>query len=229
MRVAIIPARGGSKRIPRKNTKEFNGKPIILYSVENAVRSGLFDKVIISTDNKEVVNITKGFSVEIWERSNKNSDDYATISDVVCEVLEQTISKRLAVEEFALIYATAPLLDVQDLMKSHKLLDGCDAVLPVVEFSYPIQRSLRINACNELEFVWPEYINSRSQDLEKRYHDTGSFFWSKKDFFLRERNIFNGRLKPYLMNLSQVQDIDTEEDWKLCESKYRFIKNESII
>jgi pseudaminic acid cytidylyltransferase len=231
MRVALIPARGGSKRIPKKNIKHFDGKPIIMYSIEAAIKSKLFDKIIISTDCeniKETITESK-LEVEVWSRSEKNSDDFSTISDVVCEVLSSSVDLGIKIDEFALIYATAPLVSYNDLIKSFEQLDGADVVLPIVEYSYPIQRSLLINQGGSVELVDPDEINTRSQDLEGRYHDTGLFFWSRACFFIKSKNLFKGKIKPYIMSELFVQDVDTEVDWKLCEMKYRYLRNENLI
>lgn len=224
MRVAIIPARGGSKRIPHKNIKEFNGKPIIAYSIECAKESNLFDKIIVSTDDRSIQNVAEEYGAEVWSRGEKNSDDFATISDVINEVLEESLSKGVEINQFALIYATAPLIDKEDLIKSEVLLSSSDVVLPVVPFSYPIWRSLKLTENNSLKFNWDEYVNSRSQDLPIAYHDAGLFFWSTREFFLRERNLFAGKVTPYNINHMKVQDIDNLDDWELCEFKARYIK-----
>lgn len=230
MNLAIIPARGGSKRIPRKNIKSFLGDPIIAYSIRAAIESNLFDKIIVSTDDEEISEVAKKFGADVWLRSDKNSDDFATISDVVVEVLNTSKEKGMEVENFALFYSTAPLVRVKDVVDSYKLLDAdSDVVLPVVAYSYPLQRSLKMNNQDLLEFTYPEHKGTRSQDLEKIYHDSGTFFWSKADFFLNEKNLFNGRTKAYELDEILVQDIDTTQDWEIAEFKYKYLKEKGII
>lgn len=230
MNLAIIPARGGSKRIPRKNIKPFLGDPIIAYSIRAAIESNLFDKIIVSTDDEEISEVAKKFGADVWLRSDKNSDDYATISDVVVEVLNTSKDKGMVVENFALFYSTAPLVRVKDVVDSFKLLDAdSDVVLPVVAYSYPVQRSLKMNDRELLEFSYPEYKGTRSQDLEKIYHDSGTFFWSKAEFFLKEKNLFNGRTKAHELDEILVQDIDTTQDWEIAEFKYNYLKEKGII
>ena len=176
MRVAIIPARGGSKRIPHKNIKEFNGKPIIAYSIECAKESGLFDKIIVSTDDIKVKDVAERYGAEVWIRSKENSNDFATITDVIIEVLEQSQKRDEKFKEFALIYATAPLILSSDMKESYKLLGKSDVVLPVAEFTFPILRSLVKDDKGYLKFQWRNFKNTRSQDLPKSFHDTGTFF-----------------------------------------------------
>lgn len=224
MKIAIIPARANSKRIPSKNTKLFCGKPIITYSIEAAIDCQIFDKIIVTTDDPKCKEIAKDYPCEIFSRSEKNASDTAGISEVILEVLEELEQKEVQVREFALIYATAAFIDSKDLQNAYKSLDKCDSVLSVIEYSCPIQRALKLNEKSELEFANSDYILSRTQDLEKHYHDAGLFFWSKTNFFKSKKNIFLGRISPYIINQENAQDIDTESDWKNAEIKFKILK-----
>lgn len=225
-KIAIIPARGGSKRIPRKNIKDFLGKPIIAYSIEAARRSGLFDEVMVSTDDEEIAEVSKHFGANVpFFRSAKASNDFATTSDVLTEVLE---AYKKDGKEFLLgcfIYPTAPLITKERLQESLNLLvtKNFDAVLPVLKFSYPIWRSLRIEQGKAL-MNWPEHMNSRSQDLPPAFHDAGQFGWFNIATFLREKVVFTQNTGAIELSELEVQDIDNTTDWKLAELKYQVLK-----
>jgi len=218
--LCIIPARGGSKRIPRKNIKDFLGKPIIAYSIEAALTSKLFDEVMVSTDDKEIAEIAEIYGAKVpFMRSKKNADDYAVLSDVEEEVLKVYSEKGRDFEYVSFILPAAPLLQVEDLkMSFKKLLDeDADGLTPVVRFSYPIQRALKIQDGN-IEMIQPQYLKTRSQDLEPAYYDAGQFYWSKF-------NLNKEKMKKigYELPEIRVQDIDTEDDWKLAELKFKLI------
>ena len=224
--LAIIPARGGSKRILNKNIKEFLGKPIIAYSIEAALNSKLFSYVMVSTDSKEIADISQKYGAEVPVfRSKKNSDDYSILADVIKEAyksLGNIINDSF--DNICCILPTAPLISEQRIREGFELLkdDKTTSVTPVVAFSYPIWRSLRINE-QKLEMVWPEYLKTRSQDLPKIYHDVGAFYWLKTKSFLKEENLFTHNNKPLILKETEVQDIDTIEDWKLAELKYKLL------
>lgn len=223
--VAIITARGGSKRIPRKNIKDFLGKPIIAYSIETALNSALFDYVMVSTDDDEIAEVSKYYGAEIpFSRSKQNSDDYAGTAEVVIEVLNdlQKIGKQF--DNACCIYPTAPFISKQTLEQAYKLLMGnkFDTVFPVCQFSYPIQRALEINH-SKTTMVWPENLNKRSQDLPPRYHDAGQFYWMNIESFLKEKKIFTNYTGSIILDELKVQDIDNETDWKLAEFKYSLL------
>lgn len=222
--IAIIPARGGSKRIPRKNIKEFLGKPIIAYSIETALKSGLFEEVMVSTEDEEIAEIAKKFGAKVpFMRSGKNADDHATTRDVLLEVVNKYKELGREFDYICCIYATAPLIRQSRLREAYTLISETDAdiVLPIVKFSFPIQRAFRC-AGSRVYFVEPQYENTRSQDLEPRYHDSGSFYWHKKHVFQSEREFI--RCGVELTDL-EVQDIDNMDDWKLAELKYQLIMN----
>lgn len=226
--IAIIPARGGSKRIPHKNIKDFCGKPIIAYSIEAAIKSKCFDRVIVSTDEKQIAEVAKKYGAEVpYLRSKKNSSDTATITDVVLEVLLQLKQDGSNYEYCCLIYATAPTVSVGDIKKAFKTLKtkNADAVVPVIEYEYPVQRALKISK-NYLSFADKKNAFRRSQDLPTRYHDSGLFAFFKTKSFLSQRAIFMKKTVPLVISRLLAQDIDTPEDWTLAESKYKQLKNE---
>lgn len=216
--LAIIPARGGSKRIPRKNIKDFLGKPIIAYSIETALESELFDEVMVSTDDKEIAEISKEYGAEVpFMRSDENADDHATLADVVDEVRESYTRINRSFEYVCCILATAPLIDTAVLEKGLTILKKSQAntVKPVVRFSYPIQRAVRMNQEGVLEMFKPEHMKTRSQDLEPAYHDAGQFYWCRYELGMRGNNKIGFEISELL-----VQDIDNEEDWEVAELKY---------
>lgn len=221
--IAIITARGGSKRIPRKNIKEFLGKPIIAYSIETALKTSLFSEVMVSTDDEEIAEIAQKYGANVpFMRSAKNSDDYATTRDVLCEVISRykTIGKNF--EYVCCVYPTAPLIQPQSVIKAFNILKESDAdmIIPIVRFSYPVQRAYKLSNNNEINFLYPKHERTRSQDLEPIFHDSGSFYWYTKDFFTSHTNI--KRLGYELSDL-EVQDIDNLADWKMAELKYQVL------
>ena len=188
----IIPARGGSKRIPKKNIKSFLGKPIISYSIQAAIHSGLFDEIMVSTDDLEIANIAKQFGADIpFIRSENNSNDYATLSDVIMEVIESYKNIGKEFENICCILPTAPFVTEKHIIKGYDELISkkLNSVFPVIEFSYPIQRSLQFED-GEIKMVWQEHLNTRSQDLPKRYHDSGQYYWLNADAFSKEKKNF---------------------------------------
>ena len=224
--LAIIPARGGSKRIPHKNIKEFLGKPIIAYSIEAALNSGLFDEVMVSTDDEQIAAIAKQYGASVpFMRSAETANDFATTRDVLNEVLNEYMKRGQKFDGMCCIYATAPLITTDDLKEAHKLLNSSDfaCVYPVVEFSYPIWRCLDVAADGSMKRHWPEFENSRSQDLPKEYHDSGTFYWYK----LKDSTFVEGPIGAIVLSEDRVQDIDNEIDWKLAELKFRLLKAEN--
>lgn len=221
--IAIITARGGSKRIPKKNIRDFCGKPIIAYSIETAINSSVFDEVMVSTDNTDISEIAKKYGAKVpFFRSQKNSDDYATTTDVLLEVLEQYNKIEINPKYICCIYPTAPFIKPEIIKSCMSMLEksGANMVFPVIPFSYPPQRGLIYDG----EYVTmknPEYAQTRSQDLEKIYHDCGQFYCINVELFLKTKNYMEGRLIPYFMEETEVQDIDNEVDWELAELKYR--------
>ena len=223
--LAIITARGGSKRIPRKNIKDFLGQPIIKYSIDAALKSGCFQEVMVSTDDDEIASIAKAAGAFVpFKRSEKTSDDYATTADVITEVINWYSNRGIEFTHFCCIYPTAPFVTASKLQTAYqKLIETCaDSVVPVVKFGFPILRSFKIeNGIAKMN--WPEYMQTRSQDLPSAYHDCGQFYFLKTDAFMREKKMFTDFTIPYEMPESEVQDIDTLEDWKIAEIKYSFL------
>lgn len=228
MKVAMITARGGSKRIPRKNIKEFLGKPIIAYSIEAALKSGAFDEVMVSTDDEEIAEISRKYGAKVpFMRSEKTSNDFATTTDVIIEVLEEYKKRGTDIDIVACIYPTAPFITADRLKEAVDKLEASDAdtLIPVVSFSYPPQRALVIND-GKLIFRRPEYMQSRSQDLEPWYHDVGQFYVLRTEAFRKNMALMAGNILPLEISEMEVQDIDNETDWKIAEMKYKILKEE---
>ena len=224
-KLAMITARGGSKRIPRKNIKEFNGKPIIAYSIEAALSSGVFDEVMVSTDDEEIADIAKKYGAKVpFLRSEKTSNDYATTVDVIEEVLEEYKKRGQEFDYFACIYPTAPFITAEKLKSATEQLvsSGADALIPVVRFSYPPQRAMVVRD-ERLIFREPENISKRSQDLEPYFHDAGQFYILRTESFLKNHALMVGDIIPLELSELEVQDIDNETDWKIAELKYGII------
>jgi pseudaminic acid cytidylyltransferase len=224
--VAVITARGGSKRIPRKNIRIFRGKPIIAYSIEAALKSGLFDLVMVSTDDEEIAEISRKYGAECpFYRSTANSDDFSGTADVMLEVLLKLEAMGRDFETACCLYPTAPFITSDLLEAGYKLLisNKYDTVFPVCPFSYPIYRGLKLNENKKIEMIWPENLNKRSQDLPSAYHDAGQFYWMKNRVFLKSKNIFTSNSGSLILNELQVQDIDSENDWKIAELKHSLL------
>lgn len=226
-RLAIITARGGSKRIPRKNIKPFLGKPILAYSIEAALDSGLFDEVMVSTEDEEIAEIAKKYGAKVpFYRSEKTAGDFATTNDVLLEVLEEYKKLGREFEEACCIYPTAPFVTSGKLKKAMEEFAASDAdtLIPVVAFSYPPKRSLVIRE-GRLVFQYPEFMDSRSQDLEAEYHDIGQFYLFRTEAFKRNKKLMIGNILPFVVDEMEVQDIDNESDWKIAEIKYQAMQN----
>lgn len=223
-KLAIITARGGSKRIPRKNIKEFCGKPILCYSIEAAKKANVFDEIMVSTEDAEIAQVAKkaGASVPFF-RSADTSGDYASTDDVIMEVLRSYQKINQEFDAFCCIYPTAPFLSGERLRSAMELLAEADSVMPVVPFSYPPQRGLVINQKGFVERQFPEYATARSQDLLKIYHDCGQFYACRTDAFLKAGTTDVERLLPLILSEMEVQDIDTIEDWEMAEIKYKLL------
>ena len=220
--LCIIPARGGSKRIPRKNIKEFLGKPIIAYSIETALKTGLFDEVMVSTDDIEIAEVAKKFGAKVpFMRSVETANDFAVTADVLREVIGKYQSSGQMFNNFCCVYATAPLICPSDIQSAFQLLQQSNftIVYPVVEFSYTIWRCLDMAKDGSMKRHWPEYEYTRSQDLPKEYHDSGTFYWYKTKEWLAGNIVVGG----IIVDETSVQDIDTETDWRLAEMKYKFL------
>ena len=226
--LAIIPARGGSKRIPRKNIKDFLGKPIIAYSIESALKCGLFDEVMVSTDDEEIAKIARQYGAKVpFFRSKKTADDFSTIENVIKEVLDCYEKKGQIFDEFCCISSTSPLLETNHLSASYKLFSNSNyySLLPVVRYSYPIQRALKL-VDSKIVMSQPNFIHSRSQDLEPMFHDAGVFYWMNTQKFIEELEIICSNTGMFELSELEVQDIDNETDWTLAEFKFQ-LKNKS--
>ncbi len=225
--LAVIPARGGSKRIPKKNIKDFLGKPIIAYSIQAALDSGLFEEIMVSTDSEEIKVVAEKYGAKVpFLRSAKNADDHATISDVMSEVLDYYDDKNLTFDNICCILSTAPFTTCEKIKEAYNKLYSGDfiSIVPIQKFSFPILRSLRINSNDQLEMNWPEYSKTRSQDLEEAFHDAGQFYWAKLEAYRTEMK-FNSSKTGYIeFKANESQDIDTEEDWKIAELKFKILK-----
>lgn len=225
--IAIITARGGSKRIPKKNIKPFCNKPIIAYSIESALKSKLFDEVMVSTDDDEIKEIAIQYGAKVpFVRSENNSNDFATTSDVLIEVLLQYQKINMNFENACCIYPTAPFVDENMLIKAFNILkeSNIDSVLPIVPFSFPILRSFIQDEKDYIKYNWEEYRNIRSQDLPNFYHDAGQFYFFKVAPFLQSGKVVNDKTKGIRISELQAQDIDNITDWKLAEMKFELLK-----
>ncbi len=225
--LAIIPARGGSKRIPRKNIKDFLGKPIIAYSIEVAIQSGLFEEVMVSTDDEEIAEVAKKYGASVpFMRSKKTADDFATTIDVLNEVVNTYKEKHQQTFDYVCcIYATAPLIQLEQLKKGLDLLlnKNLSSVYPIVPFGYPVWRGVKINESGYTEMIWKEFMQSRSQDIEKVYHDAGQWYWYNP--LKVTDSLITSHTSSIILSEEEVQDIDTETDWKLAEMKYELLQN----
>lgn len=222
--IAIITARGGSKRIPGKNIKPFLGKPILAYSIEAATNSGMFDTIMVSTDSEEIATIAKSYGADVpFMRSNQNADDHATTADVIAEVIHQYEEQGEHYDLFCCIYPTAPFITgdiLRDACEQLRANKNADAAIPVVRFSFPPQRGFVVEN-GELAYKWPEYRNSRSQDLEPFYHDAGQFYVVRTNAFIQEHTVVPAHTIPIVLPETMVQDIDNIEDWEIAEIKYQ--------
>lgn len=227
MNVAIIPARGGSKRIPRKNIREFCGKPMIAWSIEAALESGCFDRVIVSTDDETIAEVARQFGAETpFSRPAALSDDFTGTLPVIRHAVEWLIQSGIAINYACCLYATAPFVSAESIREGHrKLLEsGCNFALTVTSFAFPIQRALKINEGGRLEMFHPEEFATRSQDLEEAWHDAGQFYWGTVGAWLQERVIFSPDSVAVPVSRFRAQDIDTPEDWETAEYLFQALK-----
>jgi pseudaminic acid cytidylyltransferase len=220
MRLAIIPARGGSKRIPRKNINPFCGKPMIAWSIRAAIESQCFDRIIVSTDDKEIAAIAKEFGAEVpFVRPANLSDDHTGTNPVIAHAIGWQNQHGLAATEVCGLYATAPFVQAADLQRGLQLLHatGADYAFSVTSYAFPIQRAVRITPYDRVEMFQPEQFNTRSQDLEQAWHDAGQFYWGQASAWLAGKTMFSQGSAPVLLARHRVQDIDTPEDWERAE------------
>lgn len=225
--IAIITARGGSKRIPGKNIKPFCGKPIIAYSIEAALASGIFSEVMVSTDSEEIAEIARTYGASVpFMRSEKTSDDYATTSDVIMEVMNRYQETGRNFQYICCIYPTAPFITPQKLVQAQRIMEEKQplGVMPVVAFSYPPQRCYVMDGSGFMRYKYPEYSRARSQDLEKQYHDAGQFYMYHAQKYLELHGQVTEGVMPIVVSELEVQDIDNEDDWEIAELKYQLME-----
>jgi len=227
MNVAIIPARGGSKRIPRKNIKSFCGKPMIVWSIEAALQSKLFDHVVVSTDDDEIARVAVAHGAQVpFRRPPHLADDFAATRPVVNHAIGE-VERLYGVPEYVCcLYATAPFVESADLQAAYELLAATTAaqfVFSVATYAYPVQRALRLGQSGFTEMFYPEHAATRSQDLEESYHDAGQFYWGRREAFLSNVSALNARSLPYVLPRHRVQDIDTSEDWLRAELMFKLL------
>jgi N-acylneuraminate cytidylyltransferase len=231
MRVAIIPARGGSKRIPRKNIKYFFGKPILAWSIEAAIKSRCFDQIICSTDDDEIANIAQEFgALTPFVRPKDLSDDHIGTIPVISHAVEYLQSNGNKIDLACCIYATAPFIQPIDLQNSLEKMQNndLDYCFSVTSYPFPIQRSIRITSNKRCRMLQPEMFQKRSQDLEEAYHDAGQFYWGTPQSWLEGRTLFSNNTMPYVLPRYRVQDIDTMEDWKRAELMFKASQDELV-
>lgn len=220
MKLAIIPARGGSKRIPRKNIKPFCGKPMMAWSIEAARFSGCFDHIIVSTDDREIAEVAHQYGVEVpFTRPAELSDDYTGTVPVIAHAIDWMSRNTGPVSLACCIYATAPFVLPDDLKRGLSLLEdtGADYAFSITSYAFPIQRAVRVTADARVEMINPEHFNTRSQDLEESFHDAGQFYWGRAAAWLSGKPLFTPAASPVVLPRHRVQDIDTPEDWERAE------------
>ena len=224
MNIALIPARGGSKRITKKNIRFFSGQPIIAWSINAAKKSNCFERIIVSTDDTDIAEIAEKYGAEVpFVRPEKISDDYSTTRDVILHAINFLSSKNINIDYLCCLYATAPFVRSEDLLKAYELLLSSKEgtyTFTATSFSFPIQRAISIDGKGYAKLINPEFYNTRSQDLEEAFHDAGQFYWASRNTWETNSNIFQGS-KPLILPRWRVQDIDTEEDWEMAELMHK--------
>jgi pseudaminic acid cytidylyltransferase len=226
MPIAIIPARGGSKRIPRKNIKLFQGKPIIAWSILSAKNSGVFDRIVVSTDDNEIRDIALEWGADVpFIRPKKLSDDFTGTLEVISHAIKELDLCEKSSDHICCIYPASPLTAAKDLVESYRILLDTNAsyVVPVCKNEYPVERALIIERHNRLGMLFPDKFNFRTQDLVQTYQDAGQFYWGKRDAWLSNLSFFTSLSTPYILPRERVQDIDTLSDWHMAEIKFNFL------
>lgn len=227
MKVAVIPARGGSKRIPRKNIKEFCGKPMIAYSIEAALQSGCFDKIIVSTDDSEIAQVAKSYGAEVpFIRPKELSNDYTGTIPVIRHAIEWLVEQGVDTNLVCCLYATAPFVTAEYLQQGLQQLEDNNAAyaFTVTSYAFPIQRAIKLNPELGVEMFDANNFNTRSQDLEEAWHDAGQFYWGRVGAWLSEKIIFGAESTPVILPRHRVQDIDTPEDWERAEWLFKALQ-----
>lgn len=227
MKIAVIPARGGSKRIPRKNIKEFCGKPMIAYSIEAALQSDCFDKIIVSTDDSEIAEVAKSYGAEVpFIRPKELSNDYAGTIPVIRHAIEWLVEQGVDANLVCCLYATAPFVTAEYLQQGLQQLEETNAAyaFTVTSYAFPIQRAIKLNPELGVEMFDANNFNTRSQDLEEAWHDAGQFYWGRVGAWLSEKIIFGADSTPVILPRHRVQDIDTPEDWERAEWLFKALQ-----
>lgn len=227
MKLAIIPARGGSKRIPRKNIKPFCGKPMIAWSIEAALQSGCFDQVVVTTDDAEIAEVARQHGAQVpFLRPAELSDDHAGTTAVIAHAIDWFVAQGHAPAQVCCLYATAPFVSPDDLRRGLAVLteSGCDYAFSVTSYAFPIQRAIRVTPAGRVEMFNAEHFNTRSQDLEDAYHDAGQFYWGRAEAWLQGQMIFSPAAAPVMLPRHRVQDIDTPEDWARAEWMFKALQ-----
>jgi N-acylneuraminate cytidylyltransferase len=230
MRLAVIPARGGSKRIPRKNIKPFGGFPMIAWSIKAALQSQCFDGIMVSTDDAEIAQVAQAHGAEVpFVRPPELSDDHTGTIAVIAHAIDWHNHNREQAQEVCCIYATAPFVQAADLQRGLQTLQstGAQYAFSVTSYPFPIQRAVRITPEERLEMFQPEHFGTRSQDLPEAWHDAGQFYWGKAKAWLQGKPLFSHDAAPLLLPRHRVQDIDTPEDWKRAEWLFKVMKKQS--
>ena len=225
--VAVIPARGGSKRIYKKNIKDFLGKPIISYSIEAAIKSKLFNRIIVSTDSREIAGIAIKYGAEVpFMRPSNLADDLTPTAPVLKNTISYLENKGDVVDEFCCIYPTAPFLSPKSLIEGYKILKkkSCTSVFTVTTFDFSTYRAVELDHIGRVKMIRPEYMLTRSQDLPESYHDAGQFYWFNKDKFMANPTLLPFDCYPIILPRKSVQDIDTMEDWEIAEHMFKLQK-----
>jgi len=228
MRLAVIPARGGSKRIPRKNIKPFGGLPMIAWSIRAAIDSQCFDRIIVSTDDEEIAAYAKRYGAEVpYLRPANLSDDHTGTIPVIAHAIGWQNQHGQAASEVCCLYATAPFVQAADLQHGLQVLhsSGADYAFSVTSYAFPIQRAIRITAAQRVEMFQPDHLNTRSQDLPEAWHDAGQFYWGQAQAWLAAKPLFSQGAAPVLLPRHRVQDIDTPEDWERAEWLFKAMQH----
>lgn len=226
MKLCVIPARGGSKRIPRKNIKEFCGQPMIAYSIQTALNSKCFDKVVVSTDDAEIAEVAKSLGAEVpFLRPVELSNDFVGTTPVIKHAIEWFAQNDQTPVDVCCLYATAPFATSKAIQTAYnKFKDtGSGYCFTATSYAFPIQRAIKLTGQNEVEMFYPDFFSFRSQDLEEAYHDAGQFYWGKAEAWTQEIPIFSKNATVHLLPRHLVQDIDTPEDWKRAELMYQVL------
>ncbi len=224
MILCVIPARGGSKRIPRKNIKPFCGQPMIGWSIEAALQSGCFDQVVVSTDDAEIAAVAREYGAQVpFMRPAALADDHAGTTAVIAHAINWFNALGHAPTQVCCLYATAPFVTVDDLRRGQGTLTeaGCHYAFSVTRYAFPIQRAIRVTGAGRVEMFNPEHYNTRSQDLEEAYHDAGQFYWGRASAWQANTMIFGPNAMPVILPRHRVQDIDTPDDWLMAEYMFR--------